>query len=286
MVWAACAMLVPLLVSLLFGETRQVVAFAASFIVTGFLAGAVLFALRGQQATANRGELLLTPVVAWFVVPVFLALPFVFGGTVETFVDAYFEAVSGVTTTGATILESLSDVSATIIFWRAWLQWLGGFVTLVMVMSLFPILDLAGMQLSTNLLKHGEGDSMSDRIRGIIFNLWWVYGGLTVLCIVLLWVTGVPIFEGVCIGLSTLSTGGFMPHDGTIRTYNSSFTELVVVTFMIIGAINFSLHWAFLGGRFGVYRQEPETRRMVTLISFSAIVLMITLWNQRPNCER
>ena len=190
--YVAIAMLVPGVIALLGGDLFQAEAFGASAAVTGCVAGAVLFTLRGTDRPQGRAEMVLTPVLAWFIVPVFAALPFFMGGVTPSFIDAFFEATSGITTTGATILPSLDEVPSSILFWRAWLQWLGGFATLVMVMSMFPILDLAGMQMSTNLLRHGEGESIADRIRGIIRILWMVYSMLTLACMALLMSAGMP----------------------------------------------------------------------------------------------
>jgi trk system potassium uptake protein len=277
LVCTAAAMVVPALVAILQGDVEHTFYFLIAAAATGFIAGAILFTLGGTKRKPDRGELILSPILAWFIVPLFAALPFVFSGTTPLFIDAYFEATSGLTTTGATVLTQLDNLPASILFWRAWLQWLGGFATLVMVMSMFPILDLGGMQLSTNLLRHGEGESLVDRIRGIIRNLWMVYTLLTLACMIMLWLAGMPFFDGVCVALSTLSTGGFMPRDGTMVSYGKPMIEVVLVPFMLIGAINFSLHWAFLQGRFNVYRQEPEVRRLLQYAAVAFVVLFIFL---------
>jgi len=277
LLFTAGAMLVPMLVAFLQADFEHAGYFLTAAMITGFVSGALLFTLKGTHRMPGRGELLLTPVLAWFFVPVFAALPFILSGTTGTFIEAYFEATSGLTTTGATVLSSLADISPSIIFWRAWMQWLGGLATLIMVMSIFPILDLAGMQISTNLLRHGEGESITDRIRGIIRNLWMVYSLLTLLCMIMLWSAGIPFFDGICIALSTLSTGGFMPRDGTIVDYGKPMIELILVPFMLIGAINFSLHWAFLQGRFNVYRQEPEVRRLLVLAGAAVVIMTVLL---------
>jgi trk system potassium uptake protein TrkH len=277
LVYCSIAMVVPGLVALLQLDLTHAIFFVVSAVVTGFVAGATLFTLRGTRQSSERGELILTPVLAWFIVPVFAALPFLLSGTVNSFADGYFEAVSGITTTGATILTNLGDLSPSIIFWRAWMQWLGGLATLVMVMSMFAYLDIGGMQVSTNLLKHGEGETIIDRIRGIIRTLWMLYTLLTLVCMILLWSAGMPFFDGICIAMSTLSTGGFMPRDGTMISYGKPMIEVVLVPFMLIGAINFSLHWSFMQGRFGVYRQEPEVRRLVVYSGVSILLLIILL---------
>jgi trk system potassium uptake protein TrkH len=273
----ATAMLLPALGAVLQGDMPQFWAFIIPMGITAFIASAILFTLRGMERDPGRAEMIVTPVLAWVITPLFAAIPFIASDPALGFTNAYFEAVSGLTTTGASIFIDLSSVPESIIFWRALLQWLGGFATLVMVMSLFAVMDIAGMQLSSNLIKHGEGESMQERITGMVRNVWGAYALLTLICMILLWLSGMPLFDGICISMSTLSTGGFMPRNGTIADYGLYGVDVILLVFMLLGCINFSLHWAFLQGRLRAYRKEPELKLLLTYIGLAALFLIVLL---------
>lgn len=272
----ACAVAAtfPALVALLYGEGQAARAFLAGGLISAFAGGATLFALRGAVIRARRHELLLAMVMAWSIVPFFAAMPFLLSGATATFADAYFEAVSGLTTTGATIFPSVDALPRSIVLWRALLQWIGGFATLAAVIAVYPVLNIGGMQLFNNQLPHGEGESLFDRLRGVVLATWQVYLLLTLVCMILLWVTGTPFFDGFCLAFSTLSTGGFMPRDGTLSAYGNPLTAIVLIPFMALAALNFTLHRAFLDGRRKVYRTDPEVRRFL-LLALVATVLFV-----------
>lgn len=273
----AAAMLMPALGAILQGDQEQFWAFIIPMGITAFVACATLFTLRGTARDPVRAEMILTPILAWVIAPLFAALPFIASEPALGLTNAYFEAVSGLTTTGASIFDDLSSVPESVIFWRAELQWLGGFATLVMVMSLFAIMDIGGMQLSSNLIKHGEGEAMQERIIGMVRNIWGAYALLTLICMILLWFSGMPLFDGICISMSTLSTGGFMPRNGTIADYGLYGVDIILLVFMLVGCINFSLHWAFLQGRMRAYRKEPELKLLLFYIGLSTLFLIVLL---------
>ena len=271
----AVAVIIPVLAGLIFGEGQAVRAFLAGGVISAFAGGASLFALRGAVMRARRHELLLTIVMAWAVVPFFAAMPFLLSGATETFSNAYFEAVSGLTTTGATIFSSIDALPRSIVLWRALLQWIGGFSGLAIVIAVYPVLNIGGMQLFNNQLPHGEGESLLDRVRGVLLATWQVYLLLTFICMILLWVTGIPFFDAICLAFSTLSTGGFMPRDGTLSVYSSRLTEIVLIPFMALAALNFTLHRAFLDGRSKVYGADPETRRFLMFVMVATVLLAV-----------
>ncbi|MFN3233780.1 MAG: TrkH family potassium uptake protein [Alphaproteobacteria bacterium] len=273
----AGAMVLTACLGFLLGETNIAVAFLGGAVPAIFVAGATLFAMRGSPQRPARRDLILTPVVAWALVPLGACIPLllIFPGMGVT--HAYFETVSGLTTTGATILTNLDAIPKTVIFWRALLQWLGGFATIAMVIAVFPLLNIGGMSLFNNALPHGEGEAVTDRVRGVVRSLWSVYTGLTLICVLLLWLTGIPTFDGICLALSTISTGGFMPRDGSLLVYENPLAEVILIPFMLAGAINFSLHWAALNGRGINYWKDPEVKRMVRLSVIAGALMTIAL---------
>lgn len=273
----AGAAIITAFVALLFAESDAARAFFAGGLISAFAGGATLFALRGAVIRARRHELLLTLVMSWSVVPFFAAMPFLLSGATGSFTDAYFEAVSGLTTTGATIFASVDSLPRSIVLWRALLQWIGGFATLAAVIAVYPVLNIGGMQLFNNQLPHGEGESLFDRVRGVVLATWQVYVLLSLICMILLWVTGTPFFDGICLAFSTLSTGGFLPRDGTLSAYGNPIMEIVLIPFMALAALNFTLHRAFLEGRRRVYSADPEIRRFLLLALIATVLFVIGL---------
>lgn len=259
------------------GEPRTAFSFLGSAVVAAFIGGATLFALRGMPLRSARRELILTPVICWIAVPAILSVPLLLALPDFTLTQAYFETVSALTTTGATIIVSLDEAPSTLLLWRAVLQWLGGFATIAMVIPLFPLLNIGGMSVFNNVLPHGEGDSIGERVRGAVRALWTVYCLLTLACIFSLWLVGVPLFDGLCLGLSTLSTGGFMVRDGGLEIYDNPLMEVILVPFMLIGAINFSLHWAFLYNRRALYRRDPEVKRLLRIALIAGVLMTVLL---------
>ncbi|MDX1580162.1 MAG: potassium transporter TrkG, partial [Alphaproteobacteria bacterium] len=262
----AAAMLLPVITAAYTGDQTTLGVFAGTAVLTAFFGGASLFAGRGRLKEPARREALILPVLAWVVTPVFAAPPFILTGSVDTLAQAYFEAVSGFTTTGATVIGNLSEVPSAILLWRALLQWLGGFATLAMAISFFVVLNIGGMSLFNNRLPHGEGDRLTDRVRGVVLSLWWIYLLISGLCLLLLWLVGTPTFEALCLTFSTISTGGFMPREGTLADYGNPAIPIILMPFMLIGAINFTLHWAALEGRLKAYRRDPELRTMWIIV--------------------
>ena len=274
---AAGAMVATAMLGFLFGEPRVAVAFLAGTVPAVFVGGSTWFAMRGQRQRPARRDLILMPVMAWILVPLAAAPPLLLTFPEMDIARAYFESVSALTTTGATILPNLDEVPKTVIFWRALLQWLGGFATIAMVIAVFPLLNIGGMSLFNNQLPHGEGEGVTDRVRGVVRSLWKVYTVLTLVCVFALWLVGTPTFDGVCLALSTISTGGFMPREGSLLVYDNPLIEVVLIPFMIAGAVNFSLHWSASRGRGLGYWRDPETRRLVRFSLVAGAVMALAL---------
>ena len=273
----AGAMLLIAVFGILFGEQRMALAFFGSAIVAAFIGGATLISFRGMPLRSARRETILTPVFCWFVTPAVFAVPLLLAIPDLTITDAYFETVSGLTTTGATIIESLDDAPKTLLMWRAVLQWLGGFATIAMVISLFPLLNIGGMNLLENVLPHGEGAGITERVRGIIRALAFVYTSLTGACVLSLWLVGVPARDSFCLGLSTISTGGFMVRDGGLGVYDNPAMEVILVLFMLAGATSFRLHWAFIQHRRILYPKDPEFRTLIRTMLAAGLLMSLLL---------
>ena len=263
----------PLVVAIAMGESAQVEGFMGTLVITGFAGGAGVLGLRGEAERDTTREWFLLPVMAWLLLPIFAALPFSYGEVTTNITDAYFEAVSGLTTTGTTVLSSLDTAPASILLWRALLQWAGGLATVVLAVTLLSLLGIGGMQVFKSSIPRGESGSMFSRMKHLAATIWPVYLGLTVACAVALWFGGMSLFDALCHAMSTISTGGFSTRDGSIGAFENPILELVLIVFMTMGALNFTLHATLFSEGYRNYRDDPEVRYFVYVALAGTIVL-------------
>lgn len=272
------AMAAPAAVGFALGEVDSGLAFLLSAGLTVFAGVALFIASRGPRPHTARHESFLAVVLVAIIVPIFAAAPLTLSGAADGFLDAYFEAVSGLTTTGATVLSGLDSVDRSILFWRALLQWMGGIGTVMLVIVHFAHLGVGGMQLYPSPLVHGEQDPLAKRFRDSGISLVSVYAGLTLACIVALWLTELSIFDASVFGLATLSTGGFAPADGSVGALSNRAAEAVLMVFMILGAANLALHWLAVRGRgVAVYWRDPEFPVFLAVVLAGAVFLAAAL---------
>lgn len=274
--WAA-AMVLPVLVAVNYAEASAAGAFAAAALLTGFAGGILVIATRGVGRRVSRREAFLLAVVAWVVLPAFGALPFSFTGVAPSPTDAYFEALSGLTTTGASVLGDPAALPRSILFWRALSQWIGGLGTIMLALAMLSLLGVGGMQLYRSALPRGERDTLELRLLEASRSIWWIYALLTALCAVLLWAAGMTPFDALCHALSTLSTGGFSSGAGALVPTRSPLVEAVLVVFMLAGAMNFTLLWALFHGHPRPLREDPELRYLLGVAAFAAATISAVL---------
>jgi len=277
MVLFAGAMLLPVLVAVGYGETDVAVAFFASALFAVFIGGGAVMATRGSERPPSRRDGFVLAALVWGVLPLFGAMPLFFSGAMPTVSAAYFEALSGLTTTGATLLAEIEKAPRAILFWRALLQWLGGLGTLVLAIAFLALTNVGGSGIYRSAIPGGERQSLIAAVRHAIDAIWWIYALLTAICAVLLWATGLPPFDAVCHAFSALSTGGFSTRGASVAAFESRPAELVLMIFMVLGAMNFTLHWAAVHGRFRVYREDPEPRYLLSMILAATLLLTFGL---------
>lgn len=214
--------------------------------------------------------------LCWFVVPLFGSLPFLLSGQIPRIVDAYFESVSGFTTTGASILTNVEALSHGLLFWRALTHWLGGMGIIVLSLAVLPMLGIGGMQLFKAEVPGPTKNKLTPRVAETARLLWGLYIILTVAQIVLLRVGGMPLFDSICHAFATISTGGFSTKNASVAAFDSAYLEMVIMVFMFIGGTSFSLHMLALKGRFKQYRdQEFVFFSMTFLVAVAAVALVV-----------
>jgi trk system potassium uptake protein TrkH len=280
--WALAALAAAMALSAgsgtLFGEGEAAAAFAVAAMLTGFVAGLLVLTARARAAPATKRENVAATVGVLLVLPVFAALPMFTSGAVASVTDAYFEAVSGLTTTGATVIAGLDGADRTVLLWRALLQWLGGIGTVILVILHLAHLGVGGMQLYSGAIVHGDQDPLMIRLKETGAPVVAVYAVLTALCFIALAMTGLPAFDAIAHALTAVSTGGFSTRDGSVGAFASPAVEAVLVVFMILGATNASLHWMLLRRQgAAVYRRDPEFLYFLWTSALAAAVIAAAL---------
>lgn len=198
--------------------------------------------LKPKSKDLGRREAILLTGLTWIILSMFGMIPFIFCGTHLSVTDAFFETMSGFTTTGATVLNSLENVPRSIILWRCIIQWFGGLGILLFTLAVMPMLNSSSGLMVFNAEVTGiKHDKLRPRVSATAKGLWGVYIGLTILLIIFLSFSKMDFFDAICYGLSTMSTGGFTTSDNGIGLYASLYVKIVMIVFMFLGGVNFSL---------------------------------------------
>ena len=273
------AMLAPLLTSLFAHDAAQF-AFDESFAVT-LIAGFLLWILgrRWRRELKVRDGFLLVLLV-WTGLPAFATLPFLIYAPEMGFTDAYFETISGLTTTGATVMSGLDSLPPSLNLWRHLLNWLGGMGIIVLAVAVLPLLGIGGRQLlKAELPGPIKDNKLTPRIADTAKLLWVVYAALTGLCIVALWAAGMSFFDAVCHAFAAMSLGGFSTHDASVGYFDSPLIEAVLIFFMLVAALNFVTHFmAFRERSLRPYAHDPEVGGVLGLIGLSTLGISLYIW--------
>jgi len=233
--------------------------------------------LEREELRAREGFAIVT--FGWIVAPLFGCLPFLFSGAIPGFTDAYFESVSGFTTTGASILSDVESLSRGLLFWRAMTQWLGGMGIVVLSLAILPLLGVGGMQLFKAEFAGPTKDKLTPRIAETARILWAVYVLMTVVETGLLMTGGMSFFDALCHSFTTIATGGFSTKNASIAHFNSPFIDVVITAFMFIAATNFPLHYAALTGKFRYFRNSEFRFFSVSAVVGILIIAVVLLPN-------
>lgn len=269
----------PLLLALYEGSSvwRSFAVAQALTLLTGFVLWLPL--QRRREELRVRDGYLLT-VLFWFVLAAFAALPFYFSLEPHmSLADSLFESFSGLSTTGATVLTGIDQLPRSILYYRQQLQWLGGMGIVVLAVAIMPMLGVGGMQLYRSEMPGPIKDSkLSPRIADTAKTLWLIYCGLTLLCALAYWLAGMDGFDAIGHSFATIALGGFSTHDASIGHFDSLAIELITVGFMLLSAMNFSLHFLALHRRsLRVYLRDPECMTFLKIIAATLLLTALVL---------
>lgn len=230
------------------------------------------------ELTIREGFLVVS--LSWITFSLFGSFPFMVSGFIPHFTDAFFETMSGFTTTGATILTQIEALPKSLLLWRNMTQWLGGMGVIALAVAILPFLGVGGVQLFKAEVPGPIKDKISPRISETAKILWGVYFILTLAETLLLMVGGLSFFESLCTTFGTIATGGFSPRNASIAAYASPYIHYVITLFMFIAGVNFSLHYWALRGNPRHYLRNPEFRFFSGVIAVAlACILLARLWN-------
>ncbi len=242
-----------------------------------WICGGILVVLPYERRLLERREGLLAVPVIWCMMTFFGSLPFLLSGAVPTFTDAFFESMSGFTTTGATVFTEIDGQPKSILFWRSWIQWIDGMGIIVLFLAIFPLFGVGVLQLYRGEVPGPTPDRLVPKIGQTAKLLWGVYAVLSVVQLLLLWLGGMSWFDAALHTFTTMATGGFSPRAASIGAYDSVYIETVVIVFMLLAGTNFSLHFAAAQGRFRVYWRDPEWRFYLRVVVVSTFILTLFL---------
>lgn len=273
-------LIVPIIVAYLYDES--IIGFIKSLLIiliTGFI---FFYPNRYEKSNIRIKEGFLIVAIFWIILSIFGALPFLLDDTTKlSLVDSVFESTSGWTTTGATIITNIDDLSKSILMYRQLLQWLGGIGIVVLVLAILPILGVGGMYLyRAETSSPVKDNKLSPRITETAKNLWSVYLILTISCIVFYYIAGMNLYDAIGHSFSTVSIGGFSTHNASIGFYDNNFIKITCMVFMFLSALNFILHFLFYKNRTLLsYYNNSEFKTYVLIIISITILSLIFLSN-------
>ena len=275
-------LLPPVVIDLLYQE-HSAHAFFYSYLFLLSIGFLLFLPVRNQRSDLRLRDGFVVVVLFWLVLGIAGALPLYLYEELDiTVVDALFESISGLTTTGATVLVGLDDLPHSILFYRQELQWLGGMGIIVLAVAVMPMLGIGGMQLyKAEAPGPVKDNKLTPRIAETAKALWYIYLGLTVACALAYWIAGMNLFDAVSHSFSTVAIGGFSTHDASIGYFDSTAIEAVAIVFMFLGAINFALHFTVVRSKSLMpYFRDAEFRLYASLLIIIVTLCTYVLYTQ------
>jgi trk system potassium uptake protein TrkH len=275
----AASMLTSIPWALHYEEPSTVWAFVYSAAITAAVGGAAWWFGHRDKGTIFRSEAVLVVGASWLLLGIFGGLPYLFDGVFDSPVDAYFEAISGFTTTGSTVMTDIAAHSMGLHWWRSLTQWLGGMGIIVLFVAIFPQLGVGGKFLFKSEVPGPITEGLKPKIKSTASTLWWLYVGLTVIVALLLKATGMTWHDAWAHAFTTLSTGGFSPKAGSVAEFDSATVDYIITIFMVLAGINFGLYYAAIRGRVAASLQDRELWAYLGLIGVATLLVTLSIYD-------
>ena len=269
------SMLMPLLISYMYGEP-DFSGHLKSSIICFCLGLPIWYITRKNRSLSSKDGFAIVS-LAWLLVALTGTFPFYFTDSITSFTDAWFESMSGVTTTGSSILSDIEILPHGVLFWRSFLQWIGGMGIIVFTIAILPLLGVGGVQLFKAEVPGPVADKIRPRVKETAKILWMVYIGFTAFETILLAAFGMPLFDAVCHSFTTMPTGGFSTQNASLGAYESNAIQYIVIIFMFIAGANFTLHFRAITGNFKSYSKDSEFLTYFGIIILTSILIFANI---------
>tara|TARA_Y100001958_G_C21190667_1_gene518893 strand:- start:93 stop:1532 length:1440 start_codon:yes stop_codon:yes gene_type:complete len=267
-------MLIPVIAQFFYNEVDS--SFFGASIVTIIFGTLFFLSNLDHNKKLNLQQAFLLTALSWLSIAIFGSLPFVFSSSEFSFTNAFFESMSGITTTGSTIISNLEDIPKGILLWRAILQWLGGIGIIVMAITLMPIMNVGGMQLF-QISNADSSEKILPKSKEIALRLIYIYSILTTLCAITYKILGMSFFDSLTHSMTTIATGGFSNYNESIGFFNSISIEISAMVFIILGSLPFIAYIKFLNGNRKIFISDVQIKTFFKIIFSSIIILSIYL---------
>ena len=268
------SMFIPIIAQFIYSELDS--SFFGASIVTIIFGSLFFLSNLDHDKKLNLQKAFLLTALSWLSIAIFGSLPFIFSTMELSITDAFFESMSGITTTGSTIISNLENTPKGILLWRAILQWLGGIGIIVMAITLMPIMNVGGMQLF-KISSNDSSEKILPKSKEIALRLIYIYSGLTALCALSYWIFGMGKFDSLTHSMTTIATGGFSNYNQSIGYFNSAPIETLSIIFIILGSIPFIAYIKFINGNKKIFLNDIQIRTFIKVIIISIIIISIYL---------
>ena len=267
-------MLIPFVIGLIFDEKN--ITFLSSAFITIFIGILLVLTHLEENRKLNLQQAFLLTTLSWLSIAIFGSLPFLLSNLNLTVIDSFFESMSGITTTGSTIIIDLDNAPKGILIWRAILQWLGGIGVIVMAIAVLPLLNVGGMQLF-RMESSDSTEKILPKARAVTLMISTIYISLTLACALAYWVFGMNIFDSFAHSMTTIATGGFSTYSDSIGYFKSPKIEIVSIIFIILGSLPFIAYIKFIKGNRKIFFKDSQIRALIYFLFFSITLMFLYL---------
>ena len=267
-------MFIPIITQFIYEEIDS--SFFGASIVTIVFGSLFFLSNLDHDKKLNLQQAFLLTALSWLSVAIFGSLPFVFSSADFSFTNAFFESMSGITTTGSTIISNLENMPKAILLWRAILQWLGGIGIIVMAITLMPIMNVGGMQLF-KISNNDSSEKVLPKSEEIALRLIYIYSGLTAICAITYYFFGMNFFDSITHSMTTIATGGFSNYNESIGFFNSVAIETSAMIFIILGSLPFIVYIKFINGNRSIFITDIQIKTFIKIIAITIILLSLYL---------
>ena len=267
-------MLIPFFVQFIYDEKNNTFLLSAS--VTAFIGTLLVLTNLEENKKLNLQQAFLLTTLSWLGIAIFGCLPFLLSNLNLSLVDAFFESMSGITTTGSTIITNLDDAPKSILIWRAILQWLGGIGVIVMAITILPLLNIGGMQLF-RMESSDTTEKILPKTREITLIISIIYLALTFTCGISYWAVGMNIFDSIAHSMTTIATGGFSTYSGSIGHFQNPRIEIIAIIFIVLGSIPFIAYLKFVKGDKKIFLKDAQIKGLIYILIISILLMFLYL---------